>query len=723
MSALSGNPLGAVVWSVSQEQYRVREKTTVTMTPIRWLYILTILLPQWPMAADAWTYGDLVSRLTGMERLAEPVPEGELTGASTSRDRGSSYDAATDRYQNWSANDDGRGFIRREGDGQVLVDLQGPGVLWRVWSAKAEGGHIRIYLDGNETPVIDKPFRTFFDDLERDYPGLAMTLSRGRNSFVPIPFAKSCKVVMQDGWGAYFHATHTLFPKNTEVPSFPGFTQEVVSVLKEANEAWLKPRDRPHAGTNATLAHRTLLVKPGATDGITLQGCGAIRGLKIRPLELPEDRIEREDILRELTIAIHWDGERKPSVWAPLGDFFATSPGLNPFKTRPMGCVDGGFYSHWFMPYSQGMRLVLVNDGVLERKVFVELETTTIESAAADKLLRFCAAWHAADFTGLDADRFPRKGDRWPDWPLLVVRGSGRFVGMSQHVWKFGGWWGEGDEKFFVDGEKFPSTFGTGSEDYIGYAWAADPPFVTFNSPSAAVTRIRPDANEDTSVCRFHLCDDIPFHSGFEGFIEVMPNNDCRPVIYDQCVYWYRGKGAENPYPVVPLAERRHLRPSSQMKHIVPATYQTLKPRPGILEGENLKVLRIGSGRHWIQDMSGFPGDWSGDAQLIWTEGKPGDEIEIGFSASQDGRAKLFASFTKAPDYGVFELSVDGRVLKPELDLFDEQVGRTDEISLGIVDLAPGGHILKVKALGRNPKAKGGWAGDCLFGLDCLRVE
>ena len=115
---------------------------------------------------------------------------------------------------------------------------------------------------------------------------------------------------------------------------------------------------------------------------------------------------------------------------------------------------------------------------------------------------------------------------------MLVVEGKGRYVGMSEHIWKFGGWWGEGDEKFFVDGEKYPSTVGTGSEDYIGYAWAANPPFVTFDSALAAVPRLRPDAQEDTSVCRFHVCDDIPFADSFQGFIEVMPNGNCRPCVF-----------------------------------------------------------------------------------------------------------------------------------------------------------------------------------------------
>lgn len=677
-------------------------------------------------AAKPLAYRDFVARMISLERLAEPVLEGEKTAASTSHDRGSSYDAGSDTYRNWSANDDGHGIIRREGEGQVLVDLPGPGVLWRIWSAQPEAGEIRVYLDGNERPVIARPFRDYFSDLEREYPGIARTLSRGRNAFVPIPFARSCKVVMQNDWGAYFHCTHTQFPPGTPVETFPGFTDEVAALLREASDTWRRRGQSPYPpNTKSARTARSLEIAAGATQEIALGGAGAVRVLKVKPLGLPDDRLQQEEALRELTLALYWDGETKPSVWAPLGDFFATSPGLNPFITRPLGCVDGEFYSHWYMPYAQGMRLVIGNDGARPRQVAVELETVRHEPSAAARLLRFCAAWHADDFTGLDAPRFVhRRGDRWPDWPLLAVQGRGRFVGMSQHIWKFGGWWGEGDEKFFVDGEKFPSTLGTGSEDYIGYAWAADPPFVTFDSASAACTRIRPDAQEDTSVCRFHLCDDVPFHSGFEGFIEVMPNRDCRPALYDACVYWYREQGAANPYPAVALADRRHQRPSRQARHVLPATFDRPRPRPGTFEGEELTVRRVGSGRHWVQDMAGF-GDsaWSGDAHLIWTDGRLGDAIEIEFAADKSGPQELSASFSKAPDYGVFELSVDGRPIDRHFDFFDERVASTGELPLGTFELAAGTHVLKARAIGQNPKSKPGPTGGHVFGLDTLRLH
>jgi len=241
-------------------------------------------------AGERHTYADLVGRLTDLERLATPIVPGEKTFASTSHDRGMTYDPQTDTYRNWSANGDGGGCIRREGDSQVMVDLQGPGVLWRTWSARAGGGHIKIYLDDNETPVIDKPFNAYFDDLQQEFPGLAMTLSRGRNEFVPISFAKSCKVVVEKGWGMYFHCTHTLFPEGTQVESFPGFTPEVVAQLKQASDVWSGRGSNPYSHDAGIVSEkRTLIIQPGHAESLSLAGAGAIRALRVTPLELPED--------------------------------------------------------------------------------------------------------------------------------------------------------------------------------------------------------------------------------------------------------------------------------------------------------------------------------------------------------------------------------------------------------------------------------------------------
>ena len=117
------------------------------MNPLHLLLCAPLLSSSFAKAGEKISYAGLVSRLTDLERLAEPIVEGEKTFASTSHDRASRYNEETDRYENWAANGDGGGGIRREGDAQVMVDLDGAGVIWRTWSAKPERGHIRIYID------------------------------------------------------------------------------------------------------------------------------------------------------------------------------------------------------------------------------------------------------------------------------------------------------------------------------------------------------------------------------------------------------------------------------------------------------------------------------------------------------------------------------------------------------------------------------------------------
>ena len=189
-----------------------------------------------------------------------------------------------------------------------------------------------------------------------------------------------------------------------------------------------------------------------------------------------------------------------------------------------------------------------------------------------DKLLRFHAAFHAGDWKDLDRKRFAPGGDRWPDWPLLITCGNcGRFCGVHMNIcctwpepdaparsWWYGQWdqksvdwwWGEGDEKFFVDGEKYPSTFGTGSEDYFGYAWAAEPPFARFESSYAAMNAMPLNGNGQTSVMRFHVADNIPFQKRFEAFIEKYKadqwGNGGR-CVYSVVPYWYEACALKQP--------------------------------------------------------------------------------------------------------------------------------------------------------------------------------
>lgn len=158
-----------------------------------------------------YTYPDLVRKLTDLQGLALLPPPGEKCQQASSYDRASRYDAATGRYIAWDANGDGTGFVRMEGDQQVLAEMQGPGVIWRTWSAAPGKGHVRVFLDGDPKPAIDLPFTSFFDGKTPpfNYPALVHDASSGKNCYVPIPFQKSCKIVAEKDWGNYYHFTYT----------------------------------------------------------------------------------------------------------------------------------------------------------------------------------------------------------------------------------------------------------------------------------------------------------------------------------------------------------------------------------------------------------------------------------------------------------------------------------------------------------------------------------
>lgn len=537
---------------------------------------------------QVYTYQDLVKRLYDLEALAVPPQAGEKSGCFSSFDRSSIYNAETGLYENWGANDDGRGFIRKEGDSIVAMELDGPGVIWRFWSALPEDGHIRIYVDHAELPVIDQPFRDYFEKFNQEgppsnFPNLSPTLSRGRNCFIPIPFQKHCKVLLDKGWGAYYHITYTTFPAGVQLPSFNGsIDKESAIALAEADRVLQQRGTYSFMKTEETFTDSVTVSVPAGGKALLLdkQGAGAFSMIRMRT-DLGRKGEEQQRIMaRQLAISMKWDNEETPSVWAPLGDFFGSAPGIKPYRSLPLGMNEHEMYCYWYMPFSEGVRIEIENDGTEACEISAEILYTPLSKSYADNLLRFHSKWHRDDYLELDAERFKEGGDRWPDWPLLLTKGRGRFCGVHLHVynswekpdeeaetWWYGlwdrktidWWWGEGDEKFFVDGESFPSTFGTGSEDYIGYAWAAEPPFPMFDSAFASQPYIELDANGHTSVNRFHICDNIPFMNSFEGFIEKYKgnhwgaNNEC---VYAATVYWYQERGTSDAYMPVSLDER-----------------------------------------------------------------------------------------------------------------------------------------------------------------------
>ncbi len=640
--------------------------------------LLSLTVQGLALAQDTVRFTDLVAQLTDLERLAVLPSPGETCAQWSSWDRTSQYDAATGKYVAWDANGDGTGFIRKEGEKMVLAEMNGPGCIRRIWSARPESGHVYIYLDGATEPTVDLAFQDYFSGKAApfDRPALCYEASKGWNNFVPIPYQKSCKIVADTGWGMYFHFTYSTFPEGTQVETFKRtLTPGQNAALDKANMTLSHPGNR-----EMDLKSLNIVAAPGVeTKVATLEGPSAITGLRVH-LDLPKSPDDRA-ILRELALRITWDGETQPSVWAPLGDFFGTAPGANAYSSLPLGLgKDGWWYSYWYMPYKSAT-ITLENAGTESRNVQFTVESSPL-SVPIEKLGRFHAKWHRDAF-------LPSEPERAIDWTLLQTQGRGRFCGVMLHVWNpRGGWWGEGDEKFFVDGEKFPSTFGTGSEDYFGYAWC-NPDLFTRAFHNQTICE---NNKGHVSVNRWQIVDNIPFQQSFEGAIEkYFPNSSS--ARYASTVYWYLAPGGTDPYGSVPMDQRMDW-PKPAVTHL-----------PGAIEAEDMKVVKKSGGNVSGQPMFGFQGTWSGDTQMWWIDAKPGDTLEVALPVETAGKYKLLTQLAKAPDYGIVQFRLDGEKLGEPYDLYHPTVVGTGEIELGVLELKAGEHRLTMEITGANPVA------------------
>jgi hypothetical protein len=657
--------------------------------------------------ADTYTYPQLVKRMTDLQALAKLPPPGEKTALASSYDRHSQYDAATDKYIDWDANGDGRGVIRQEGDESVLMDVQGPGCIWRTWSATAGMGHVKIYLDGAPTPAVDLPFKSYFDGQTAPFnrPNIVYIPSAaapGFDNYTPMPFQKSCKIVADKGfgrreaWGQYYQFTYSLFPAGTVVPTFRmNLSPEDSTALDQADKILGQCGQNPAGDVPGVQTEsKSITAAAGhATTVADLGGAGAITALKVK-LDLPTDPEAQRILLRQLTISITWDGAAAPAVWSPLGDFFAYVGGADKFQSLPAGLLaDGTFYSYWYMPYGRKAHIEVGNDGPAPVAMTWQISHAPLDRPI-ETLARFHAKWHRDAF-------LTTRTDRVPDWTLLTTQGTGRYVGTHLHGWNpRGSWWGEGDDKFFVDGEKFPSIFGTGSEDYFGYAWSSAG---HFSRPYH--NQILNEGNQGHfDDNRWHISDSVPFDSSLEADIEKYFSNE-RSTLYAAEVFWYLNAGGTDPYQPVPVTDRVGYWIRPEIHH-----------EPGAIEGEGLQLI-VPTAEVILQDMYPFGTEWSGDKQLFWKASKIGETEAMWLPAQKAGKYRLLARFTKAPDYGIFQLTLSGTNVGQPVDLYGPQVMATDPIDLGEVTLPDGNPTLKVIVTGKNPASTGSQ-----FGLDYLKL-
>ncbi|MCC6123332.1 MAG: DUF2961 domain-containing protein [Pirellulales bacterium] len=396
-----------------------------------------------------------------------------------------------------------------------------------------------------------------------------------------------------------------------------------------------------------------------------------------------------------LTLRIYWDGEEHPSFECPIGDFFGIGHGVDrPLDSLPIrvSSLGRGRNCYWPMPFRKSARITVTNESdLLCHAFFFYLDWQKHPSLPED----------SAYFHAMYRQEFPCVMGR--NYPLADIEGRGHYVGTVQSVVSISnGWYGEGDDFFFIDGETEPRLRGTGTEDYFCDGWGFYPQQGLFYGAPLADWQ---NAGDMVSVYRFHIPDPIPFkkslrveieHKGAQnfpdgngsGFIE-------RDDLMSSVAFWYQQEPHKRWPALPPGSQRLPFRENN-----IAVGWQTV---PDAKHSDAPLVVQSIAGATENKQLHFIPAD-----DKAW--------LEIPFHLERESIGILRLRACHASDYGIYRVLLDGNMVGK----FDFYISGLDfiEKKLGWRELSPGNHTLRFECLGKNPDSTG-----YQIGIDSLILQ
>jgi hypothetical protein len=381
----------------------------------------------------------------------------------------------------------------------------------------------------------------------------------------------------------------------------------------------------------------------------------------------------RVNELNALTLRIYWDGRDQPGVEAPLGEFFTVGQGTPatvesvPVQVSPTGALS----CYWRMPFAKSARMVVSNDNP-DRTAGLYWQVDWVE---LNELPPDTAYFHASY-----RQEYPAVAGR--DYLIADIEGCGQYVGTVMSVTLAqDGWWGEGDDFFYIDGETVPSLQGTGSEDYFNDAWGFRPRVGHwFGQP-----RWQGDNTGDSGICyRWHVPDPVGFAKSLKVALEHKGNRveDIegyfldRPDFISSVAFWYQ-TGEPKAFGKLPPFKQRRI--PWQQCHLVRAFRQA--------QSTGAVKVRVET-----------TGMFGARPVLGWTNTEPGARLTLPFVAEAAGRQAVRLTAASAPTFGLYDIELDGKIALAAANFNVRDVEELD-LALGTHELAKGPHVLSFRAL------------------------
>ncbi|AIE84001.1 glycoside hydrolase family 172 protein [Fimbriimonas ginsengisoli] len=397
---------------------------------------------------------------------------------------------------------------------------------------------------------------------------------------------------------------------------------------------------------------------------------------------------------QEMLLRIYWDGSKRPAVEAPVGDFFANAFGKrNEVISLPVLVEDADSYNcFWRMPFHKSARVEIVNQSDKP----INLLYYNIDWIKLDRLAKDTPYFYAQY-----RQEYPVKHGE--DYVILDTKGKGHYVGTVLSVrTRSPMWFGEGDEKIYIDGEDHASIWGTGTEDYFLSAWGLK----KTSTPYFGV----PDFDQwgivggHTSAYRWHLNDPLVFQKGIrvtmEHFGWMSPDENPkgqtnswneREDDYSSVAYWYQ-TGEPTFTARAPDAKERKL-PS--------------------LERIVAREVRHGAGEATSQQLDLYDGPQT----LYEPKSQEGAWLEVPFTVAKKEPLRLLLNMTTSYDFGTYQAYLNGIKLGGPIDLYSADV---KNLEVHLLDFwpDPGQYTLRLECVGKNPASRGYFAG-----IESLRLR
>lgn len=482
-----------------------------------------------------------------------------------------------------------------------------------------------------------------------------------------------------------------------------GRSRRVTSTFRQGKDGKYDPKADPKGDLEEGSNRDNFRVAPGATHVLMDEkGPGVITHIWITFLgSEPQDWAPGGAANhQEMLLRIYWDGRAKPGVEAPVGDFFANCFGKRKeVVSLPVVVEDADSYNcFWHMPFQKSARVEIVNQSAKPIALLYYNIDWVEKPSLPDNTPYFHAQYR---------QEYPVEQGK--DYVVLDTKGKGHYVGTVLAVrTRSPAWFGEGDEKIYVDGEAKPSIWGTGTEDYFLSAWGLK----TTSTPYFGVPYFDQwgIVGGHTSAYRWHVNDPLVFNTGikvtFEHFGWIAPDENPRNKStswnerqddYSSVAFWYQ-TGEPTFSARAPHARERTL-PSIE-RVIVHARDFTGAKHHGPGEAVTQQI------------------DLYDDTQFLFKPAKPEDGwVEIPVNVVKKEPLRLLLNLTKSYDFGQYQPSFDGVKLGGPIDLYNKDVVNEESHLLDFWP-EPGKHVLRLQCVGKNPLSSGYY-----LGLESVRLR